>query len=166
MGQNRILFFADLCENSRCGDSLVTRNCRKRRHSTALKSTVSRRSYERLTTTIETPKYSEPKKIAIKNGSGIQLYEVFLREKTDSTAESFRVGQISPVPIGATQLIARPSSPPPFPRKVIISWIDSTQRQYNHETSLEIVLSTPSIETIDILVFEIGPSGRIRVYAE
>ena len=116
--------------------------------------------------TVETSKYSEPKKIAIKNSSGIQLYDVSLRERTGSTGESIRMAQISPVPIGATQLITRPSSPPPLPKQVIISWIDQVQRQYAQEISLEKVLRNSDVKTVDYLVFEIGSSGRIRVYTD
>lgn len=116
--------------------------------------------------TLERTKYSEPKTIAIKNGSGVYLYMVSLREVPESGGDSVRLGKISPVPIGTTQIITRPSSAPPLPKQVIISWIDSTQRQYDREISLEKVLRNSVVKDKDFLVFEIGFSGRINVYIE
>jgi hypothetical protein len=111
-------------------------------------------------------KYIEPKNIAVKNSSGNHLSMVSLRGIPGSAKEPVRVGKISPVPIGATQIITRPSSPPPLPKKVIVSWIDSTQRQYDSEISLEEVLINSAVKPTNFLVFEIGFSGRINVYTE
>ena len=116
--------------------------------------------------TLEITKYSEPKNIAVKNSSGMYIHMVSLRGLPVSAGEPVRMGKISPVPIGATQIFTRPSSPPPLPKQVIISWIDSTQRQYDREISLEKVLSNSAVKSINFLVFEIGPSGRISVYIE
>jgi hypothetical protein len=111
-------------------------------------------------------KYIEPKNIAVKNSSGNHLSMVSLRGVSGSGGQPVRMGKISPVPIGATQIFTRPSSPPPLPKKVIISWIDSTQRQYDSEISLEEVLSNSAVKPTNFLVFEIGFSGRINVYTE
>ena len=96
----------------------------------------------------------------------MHIYMVSLRGIPGSAKEPVRIGKISPVPIGATQIFTRPSSPPPLPKKVIISWIDSTQRQYDSEISIEEVLSNSAVKTTNFLVFEIGFSGRINVYTE
>ena len=117
--------------------------------------------------TLEGLSHSEPKNIAIKNASGNHIFMVSLREVATTTGrEPVRMGKISPVPIGTTQIFTRPSSPPPLPKQVVVSWIDSTQRQYDRQISLEKVLSNSSVKSTDFLVFEIGFSGRINVYTE
>jgi hypothetical protein len=100
----------------------------------------------------------------VRNTSGISLSVVTLRGVPNSGDKPVRMGSISPVPKGATQLFERPSSPPPLPTRVIISWTDYYQRQYKREISLEKILSDPNTKMKDSLVFEIGPSGRISVF--
>jgi len=114
--------------------------------------------------TIQTTKYAEPKIIAVRNNSGTSLSVVTLRGVRASGEKQVRVGSISPVPRGATQVFNRPSSAPPLPGRLIISWTDYYQRQYEQEISLDKILSDPDTQTKDSLVFEIRPSGRISVY--
>ncbi len=113
---------------------------------------------------IQRTRYAEPAIIAIKNSSGKSLSVVTLKEARNSGNKQVRVGSISPVPRGATQVFRRPSSPPPLPARVIISWTDYDQRQYEREIILEKVLSDPNTQTKDSLIFEIRASGRISVF--
>jgi hypothetical protein len=69
-------------------------------------------------------KYPEPTTIAVRNNSGISLYVLTLKGVSTSEEEQVRMGGISPLPRGTTQVIRRPSSPPPLPEWVIISWMD------------------------------------------
>ena len=110
--------------------------------------------------------YAEPKIIAVRNSSGINLSVVSLREVRKPGGKSVRMGSISPVQTGITQVINRPSSPPPLPKQIVISWADYAQRQYEREISLEHVLTDPNAQTRDTLVFEITASGGINVYRE
>jgi len=114
--------------------------------------------------TIQTTTYSEPKIIAVTNNSGISLSVVTLRGVRNSGDKQVRMGRISPVPRGASQVFRRSSSSPPLPGRVIISWTDYYQRQYEQEISLDKILSDPDTHTKDSLIFEIRPSGRISVY--
>jgi len=113
---------------------------------------------------IQKPKYPEPKIIAVRNNSGISLSVVTLSEVRNSYDTQIRRGTVSPVPRGATQVFKRPSSAPPLPARIIISWTDSDQRQYEREISLDKILSDPNTQTKDTLIFEIRPSGRINVF--
>ena len=113
---------------------------------------------------IQRTKYPEPTSIAVRNNSGISLSVVTLRGVRNSGDKQVRMGRISPVPRGATQVFKRSSSAPPLPGQVIISWTDYYQRQYEREISLEKILSDPNTQTKDSLIFEIGSSGRISVY--
>jgi hypothetical protein len=116
--------------------------------------------------TIERIKYPEPTSIAVRNNSGISLSVVTLREVRNSSDKPVRWGSVSPVPRGATQVFERPSSAPSLPERVIISWTDYAQGQYEREISLEKILSNSNTQTKDSLVFEIGPFGRIAVFKE
>ena len=110
--------------------------------------------------------YIEPKIIAVRNSSGINLSVVSLREVSKPGKNSVRVGSISPVQTGVTQVFKRPSSPPPLSKQVVISWADYAQRQYEQEISLEQVLTDPNAQTKDTLLFEITATGGINVYRE
>ena len=114
--------------------------------------------------TIQRTKYPEPKIIAVRNNSGISLSVVTLSEVRNSDDTQIRRGSVSPVPRGATQVFKRPSPPPPLPARVIISWTDYDQKQYEREISLEKILSDPNTQTKDSLVFEIRQFGRINVF--
>ncbi len=114
--------------------------------------------------TIQKPKCPEPATIAVRNNSGVSLSIVTLSEVRNSDDTQIRRGSVSPVPRGATQVFKRPSSPPPLPARVIISWTDYDQKQYEREISLEKILSDPDTQAKDSLIFEIGPSGRINVF--
>ena len=114
--------------------------------------------------TIKRAKYPEPKIIAVKNNSGTSLSVVTLRAVRNSNEKQDRVGRISPIPRGVTQVFRRPSPPPPLPARVIISWTDYDQRQYERDISLEEILGDPDTQTKDSLTFEIRPFGRISVY--
>ena len=114
--------------------------------------------------TMQRSRYPEPTSIAVRNNSGTSLSVVTLRGVRNSGEKQVRVGRISPVPRGATQVFKRSSSSPPLPTRVIISWTDSYQRQYEREISLEKILSDPDTQTKDSLFFEIRTSGGISVY--
>ena len=113
---------------------------------------------------IQRTQYSEPTSIAVRNNSGISLSIVTLRGIRNSDDEQVRMGSVSPVPRGATQVFKRPSSAPPLPARIIISWTDYDQGQYEREISLDKILSDPNTQTKDTLIFEIRPSGRIHVF--
>ena len=114
--------------------------------------------------TMQRSRYPEPTSIAVKNNSGVSLSVVTLRGVRTSGDKQVRVGSISPVLRGATQVFNRPSSAPSLPVRLIISWTDYYQRQYEQEISLDKILSDPDTQTKNSLVFEIRPFGRISVY--
>ena len=117
-------------------------------------------------TAIEGTNYTEPRIIVVRNSSGVNFAAVSLREASTSGRDSIRVGTISPVGAGVSQVFKRPSQPPPLPKQVVISWADYAQRQYERQISLEQVLADPDAQTRDSLVFEISAFGRVRVYRE
>ena len=116
--------------------------------------------------TVQRPNYAEPRIIVVRNSSGIHLATVSLRGVGERGGDSIRVGTISPVGAGVSQVFKRPTQPPPLPKRVVISWADYNQRQYERELSLEQVLTDPDAQTRDTLVFEITAFGRVRGYRE
>ena len=110
--------------------------------------------------------YAEPRIIIVRNSSGINLAAVSLRGVREPGADSIRVGTISPVGAGVSQVFKRPTQPPPLPKRVVISWAVNAQRRYEREISLERVLTDPDAQTRDSLVFEITASGRVSIYKE
>ncbi len=115
---------------------------------------------------IKRTNYAEPKIIAVRNSSKINLSVVSLIEVSKPGEKSVRRGVVSPVETGVTKVFERPSSPPPLPKQIVISWTDYAQKQYEREISLEQVLTDPNAQTRDTLVFEITASGGINVYRE
>lgn len=115
---------------------------------------------------VKSTKYAEPKTIAVRNSSGTNLSVVSLIEVSKPGKKSVRRGVVSPVETGVTMAFERPSSPPPLPKEIVISWTDYAQTQYEREISLEEVLTDPNAQTRDTLVFEITESGGIYVYRE
>ena len=116
--------------------------------------------------TLDGTNYAEPRIITVRNSSGIYLSSVSLRGVVEPGGKSIRVGTISPVGAGVSQVFQRPTHPPPLPKRVVISWAIRGQRPYEREISLERVLTDPEAQTRDSLVFEITASGRVRVYRE
>jgi len=116
--------------------------------------------------TVERTNYTEPRVIVVRNSSGIHLSAVSLRGVVEPGGKSIRMGTISPVGAGVSQVFQRPTQPPPLPKQVVISWVDYAQRPYERQISLERILTDPDAQTRNSLVFEITPSGRVRVYKE
>ena len=115
---------------------------------------------------VQETKHSEPGIIAVRNNSGKPLSIVSLKEVPHESKQSIRVGSVSPVPKGATQVFHRPSPPPPLPKRLMISWEDNTQQRYEKEIQLRSFLSSSMLTIEDTLVFEIGPSGKVNIIKE
>jgi hypothetical protein len=107
----------------------------------------------------------EPRVIVVRNNSAVDLNVVSLREVGKSDEHSARLGSVSPVSRGVSQVFVRPAPPPPLPDVLDVSWTDSRGRKQTARVSLKEVLNNPSSKG-DVLIFEIRPLGRIDVYLE
>jgi hypothetical protein len=116
--------------------------------------------------TFSTIQRMEPHVIVIRNSSYANLKIVTLSEAKGRKNNSVRFGSISPVPIGSDQTIIRPSPPPPLPDTVEISWTDDQNRDYFQNVDLKKYFSINSEEGKKALVFEIQPSGIVKVFSE
>jgi len=109
---------------------------------------------------------SEPKVIAVRNQSGIDIITATLRASGRSSGQPTRFASVSPVPAGVTQSARRPTDPPRLPSVVTLEWVDDHQRTHVRDVSLARVLSSSNGSADETLVFEIGPSGDVTVIIE
>lgn len=108
---------------------------------------------------------SEPPVVIVRNLSGVDLAVVSLRIPGKTSLDK-RIGAAAPVRRGTTAVFTRPTSRPPLPSEVEVDWIDHQGGQYSERVSLRQALREATGEITEALVFEIGPSGSIRVYCE
>lgn len=108
---------------------------------------------------------AEPPVVIVRNLSGVDLAVVSLRVPGKDSLKN-RIGAVSPVRRGTTAVFTRPTSRPRLPSEVEVDWIDHQGGRYSERVSLKQALREATGEITEALVFEIGPSGTIRVYCE
>jgi hypothetical protein len=108
----------------------------------------------------------EPPVIAVYNNSQVGLRIVSLRAASPVGGEPDRIGSVSPVPRGASQVFGRPTDAPRLPSVVELSWRDDRDRDYSRKVVLEPILQQATGERGETLVFEIGPAGDLAVYCQ
>lgn len=106
----------------------------------------------------------EPSVVVVYNNSDMGFRVVSLRVAPESGTKSARIGSVSPVPRGASQVFGRPTGAPPLPRVAEISWTDDHGRDYTRKVALDAVLRDATRECGDVLVFEVRPFGDLAVY--
>ena len=108
----------------------------------------------------------EPTIIIIRNNSNEYLKEVSLSENRKRDTGSIRMGSISPVPKGASQIFGRSSQPSNIPRQINVCWINSDDVELCKLVSLKTVLKRATTISGEALVFEILPFSKVTVYLE
>jgi hypothetical protein len=106
----------------------------------------------------------EPPVVIVRNLSGESLVGVGLRVPEKSAPD--RIGYVSPVPRGTSQVFVRPASAPPLPNEVEVDWVNRQGQRHTRRVSLRQALREATGEITEALVFEIGPAGSIKVYCE
>ncbi len=109
---------------------------------------------------------SEPRVIVIRNSSGVDVTVVTLRNATPAGPGAIRMGSVSPVPRGVSQVFHRPPNPPPIPKAVEVSWADTRGREYKRQLSLESVARTATGMVGETLVIDLRPMGEIVAFVE
>jgi hypothetical protein len=107
----------------------------------------------------------EPRIIAVRNRSGVDIATVTLRESVPGKQVS-GFGSLSPVPAGVSQVYVRPTDPPPFPRTVSVEWVDESGGTHVRELSLSKALRSAAGGEDEVLVFEIWPAEEVLVLIE
>lgn len=106
----------------------------------------------------------EPPVIIVYNNSTVGLRVVSLRAAPGTGSEPDRIGSVSPVPRGTSQVFGRATDAPPLPPVGEISWSDDLGRDYSRKVTLEAALQEATGEPGEALVFEIRPGGKLVVY--
>jgi heat shock protein HslJ len=107
----------------------------------------------------------EPTVIIVRNSTGADLAEANLSEAAGGTRAS-RIGSISPIPRGTSQVFVRSTKPQPFPHTVNLEWIDAQGSRHSRKLSLEKVLQATTGAKGEALVFDVLPQGDAAVYLE
>ncbi len=76
------------------------------------------------------------------------------------------IGSVSPVPRGVSQVFPRPSSPPPLPKEIEVTWEDSRGGTYTRRLSLKPVIQSATGQPGETLVIEISAPGEAAVLPE
>lgn len=109
-------------------------------------------------------RHREPPVIVVYNNGPVGLRVVSLSAASGSGSEPARIGSVSPVPRGASQVFGRPTDAPPLPPVVEVSWTDDLGQDYTRKVVLEAVLREATGEPGEALVFEIRPAGGLVAY--
>ncbi len=116
--------------------------------------------------TIPVSQNIEPTTIIIRNNSNEYLKEVSLSESRKRDTGSIRMGSISTVPIGASQIFGRSSRPSNFPRQINVCRINKDDKELCKLVSLKTVLKRATTISGEALVFEMLPFSEVSVYLE
>ncbi len=109
---------------------------------------------------------SEPASIIIRNNSNEYLKEVSLSETRKRDTGSIKMGSISPVPKGVSQIFGRPSQPSKLPGQIDVCWINKDDKKFCRLVVLKSILKGSTSISGKAIVFEILPLAEINVYLE
>ncbi len=108
----------------------------------------------------------EPPLIGIRNGCGVGLMHVELREVDPPHGRGWRVVRVSPLSIGVSHVIERRAKPEPLPKRAVVLWKDDFGREFEETVLLRPALRKARGRAGEALVFEIRPHGRVAVLIE
>jgi len=89
-----------------------------------------------------------------------------LSENRKSDIGPIRMGSISPVPKGVSQIFGRSSQPSNIPWQINVCWINNDDKELCKLVSLKTVLKRATTISGEALVFEILPFSDVTVYLE
>ena len=108
----------------------------------------------------------EPGILIVRNKSGVGILSVTLSAAGSPDRHKGRYGTISPVPRGASQVYLRPSTAPPLPKKIRISWVTDDSISYTREISLVQAVESSRDPRANAMVFEVLAGEIVNVYFE
>ena len=109
------------------------------------------------------PQGPSPAQILVRNASAADVDYVWLQEVAAEDAPSVRMGMVSPLPRGATQVVGRSASARPLPAEVELAWKPTSGDRRTQRISLAELADAPGA-TQGAVVFELLPSGTFQVY--
>ena len=106
-----------------------------------------------------------PAQILVRNASGVDVETVWLQEVPAEGATSVRMGLVSPLPRGLTQVVNRPSGARPLPAVVEVAWMPAGGSRRSRFVQLAGLVEAPGSKD-GALVFELRPDGTVRAALE
>lgn len=107
---------------------------------------------------------NEPSLIIIRNNASFNIEQVSIRGIKKHGRHS-RVGMISPLPKGVSQVIGRPTNPPELPRELLICWVAEAEKENCKQKNIREVLKGVA-GSGTALVFEIRSQSDAKIYLE
>ena len=107
-----------------------------------------------------------PDILIVRNNSGVEIMTVTLQSADSPDRQKRRYGAISPVPRGASQVFPRPTSAPPLPKRLLISWVTHDAVFHSRKISLAQALGSSPDPKANTIVFEILAGDLVNVYWE
>jgi hypothetical protein len=109
---------------------------------------------------------AEPGIIVIRNRSGHDVETVTLVNATATRGQAIRHGSISPVPQGVSQVVVRPTNPPPLAQAIDVTWNDSSGESFTVHVDLDEALAGQVGGPDLALVLELRSQGELSSYTE
>ena len=106
----------------------------------------------------------EPVVIVVRNASTVDVAEFGISD-ADGAPYS-RHGSVAPVPAGVSQVLVRPSPPPPLPRHITARWSERSGRTHERAVDLDRVLEGEALYASLALVFTLRGGGELSVSVE
>ena len=115
-------------------------------------------------TGVSARKKNEPAVFFIRNSSGHYIEEVVIHGDRQANRHT-RMGAISPLPAGVTQVFGRPSNAPGLPGKINICWGADAANLFCKKTEISSVLKS-SYGPGNAIVIDILSASEVKVYLE
>lgn len=102
-----------------------------------------------------------PSAIGVLNSSGIHIQQISFHAPASAGKAGYRVGLISPLPEGITQVLGRGSQPRPLPQLGVLSWVDVSGQTRSRTIDPGILTNQPSGAADEMLLIEVLADGRV-----
>lgn len=108
----------------------------------------------------------EPPVIIVRNSSRQDYKAIILKDPRRESGKASKLGMVSPVLNGTSQVFERPTSPLPLPSMFEITLVENSGNKVIQSIFLGNVLKQSTGQPNERLVFEVGMGGRIEPIVE
>ena len=108
---------------------------------------------------------SDPRTVVIRNSSNEYFIQVSIKEVKKSKKGYMGVGSISPLPIGASQVIGKSSYSPRLPSQIDFCLLAEVGNEFCHQIYLKQILNKAK-GSDKAIVFDVLNHSQIKVFLE